>query len=279
MRCVELKNTTGLTLEGGPVTVLEGGSYVGEAMLETLKPDEQRLVPYAVELSVHVLDNVDSHTQGVHRVVIRDGRLTTFRLQVQKTTYTFHNKSESEQVVYLDHPRGGAQWELFDTPAPLETTENYWRFRFNLPARGTTPFAVRQRLSVQQAQSFTDINPTQLAYLLEQRYLDSRTEQVLRRVAETQRRLAELEAQLARLNEERTRIHGEQERIRGNLQSLGDRPSEKELRERFVRTLSAQEDRLEQLAAREQELTAERDSSREQVREALAGLEYDSPVR
>ena len=64
MRCVEFKNTTGLTLEGGPVTVLEGGSYVGEAMLETLKPDEQRLVPYAVELGVHVLDNVDSHERA-----------------------------------------------------------------------------------------------------------------------------------------------------------------------------------------------------------------------
>src|SRR5262249_35644265 len=48
MRCVEFKNTTGLTLEGGPVTVLEAGSYVGEAMLETMKPAEQRLVPYAV---------------------------------------------------------------------------------------------------------------------------------------------------------------------------------------------------------------------------------------
>jgi len=58
MRCVEFKNTTGLTLEGGPVTVLESGSYVGEAMLETTKPDEQRLVPYAVELGVSVLDNV-----------------------------------------------------------------------------------------------------------------------------------------------------------------------------------------------------------------------------
>src|SRR5207248_7013239 len=119
----------------------------------------------------------------------------------------------------------------------------------------------------------------QLGYLLEQRYVDARTEQVLRRVAETQRRLADLDAQLARLHEERARIHGEQERIRGNLQSLGDRPSEKELRERFVRTLSAQEDRLEQLAAQEQALTAERDRSREQVRDALAGLEYDAPVR
>src|SRR5262249_50272226 len=29
MRAVEFRNTTGLTLEGGPVTVLEGGNYVG----------------------------------------------------------------------------------------------------------------------------------------------------------------------------------------------------------------------------------------------------------
>src|SRR5207253_9183136 len=77
MRCVEFKNTTGLTLEGGPVTVIEGGSYVGEAMLDTLKPDEQRLVPYAVELGVFVLDNLESHEERVHRVTIRRGVLKT----------------------------------------------------------------------------------------------------------------------------------------------------------------------------------------------------------
>src|SRR5207249_11917339 len=65
MRCVEFKNTTGLTLEGGPVTVLEGGSYVGEAMMETSKPDDSRLIPYAVELAVHVLDNINSHDNHV----------------------------------------------------------------------------------------------------------------------------------------------------------------------------------------------------------------------
>src|SRR5439155_6247126 len=74
MRAVEFHNTTGLTLEGGPVTVLEGGSYVGEAMLETSKPDEKRLIPYAVELSVFVLDNAEGYTERGPRAVIRDGR-------------------------------------------------------------------------------------------------------------------------------------------------------------------------------------------------------------
>ena len=55
IRCVEFENTTGLTLEGGPVTVLEQGSYVGEAMLDTMKPTEKRLVGYAVELAVRAM--------------------------------------------------------------------------------------------------------------------------------------------------------------------------------------------------------------------------------
>jgi hypothetical protein len=277
MRCVEFKNTTGLTLEGGPVTVLEGGSYVGEAMLETLKPGEERLVPYAVELGVRVLDNVETFLQPIQRVVIRDRRLTTFRAQTQKTTYHFDNKSGSEQTLYLDHPRGGAEWELFDTPAPHETTESYWRFRFGLLA-GVTAFAVQQRLPVQQTQALTDMSADRLGYWLEQRHVDPRTEAVLRQVIAAQHQAAELEGRLKELEQERERIHAEQARIRENLQALGDRPAEKELRERFVRTLSAQEDRLEASAAEVQARTAERTAARARVNELLAGLEYDAPV-
>jgi hypothetical protein len=278
MRCVELKNTTGLTLEGGPVTVLEGGSYVGEAMLDTLKPDEERLVPYAVELSVRVLDNVNTHTDDVRRIVIRDRRLTTYQTQVQQTTYTFDNKSDLEHTVYLDHARGGSEWQLFDTPAPKETTENYWRFRFALPPKKVTAFVVSQRLTLQQSQAFSDISSVQLGYWLERRYVDEATEHVLRQVLAGQRLFSDLEAQIARLHEERDRIHAEQGRIRQNLESLGDRASETELRERFVRTFNTQEDRLEQIAAEMQARTAERDRAREQINALIANLEYEATL-
>ena len=39
---LDFKNTTGLTLEGGPVTFFEGDVYAGEAMMDTLGPDEER---------------------------------------------------------------------------------------------------------------------------------------------------------------------------------------------------------------------------------------------
>jgi hypothetical protein len=275
MRCVEFKNTTGLTLEGGPVTVLEGGSYVGEAMLDTLKPEEERLVPFAVELGVRVLDNIDSHKDSVRRIVIRDRRMTLFRQQIRQTTYTFHNKADNEHVVYLDHPRGGSEWERFDTPAPHETTENYWRFRFSLPARSVTPFTVRQRMTVEQVQSFTEMNTTQLGYWIEQRYVDERTAGVLRQVIELEHQDTQAGEQVVRLREEAERIHHEQGRIRENLQSLGDRPAEKELRERFVRTLNAQEDRLEQIEREVQRISAERDQWRAKINTLLGNLEYE----
>jgi hypothetical protein len=278
MRCVEFKNTTGLTLEGGPVTVLEGGSYVGEAMLDTLKPDEERLVPYAVELGVHVLDNVESHQQKVHRVVIKHGVLTTFSTQEMQTTYHFNNKSDLPQTLYLDHPRGGAEWKLHDTQEPRETTENYWRFRFELPAKKTTPFRVLQRLTIHQGQGFHDFNTQQLAFWIEQRYVDARTQKVLKEVIEVQKQAAELEQRLHRLNEEKSNIHTEQGRIRENLQALGDRPSEKDLRERFVKTLNGQEDRLAQITNEFQKVTGERDRCREKVAFLLNGLEYEAVI-
>jgi hypothetical protein len=278
MRCVEFKNTTGLTLEGGPVTVLEGGSYVGEAMLETTKPDEQRLVPYAVELSVRVLDNIDSHGDRVHRVTIRRGVLKAHYAQVQQTTYHFDNKSDSEQTVYLDHPRQGKEWKLFDTAEPHEITEHYWRFKFALPARKVTALVVKQRQVLHQHYTLVDAAAANLTLWIEQRYLDEPTIQLLKRLIDVQQQAARIGEQIDQLTKEKDGIHAEKKRIRENLQALGDRSSEKELRERFVRILNEQEDRLDQIGKEIKQRTNERDRCREQLNEALAGLEYEKTL-
>jgi hypothetical protein len=277
MRCVEFKNTTGLTLEGGPVTVLEGGSYVGEAMLDTLKPDEQRLVPYAVELSVSVLDNIDTHEGAINRVVIHDKVMTMYRQQVRQTTYTFNNKSNDEQVVYIDHARQ-PDWELIDTSPPQEITENYWRFRTTLATKQSSTFVVRQRHLFEHVYHLTQSTMQQFGLWLEQRYFDKATVKVLREVMELQKQAAAADQQINRLQQERQQIHEEQRRIRENLQALGDRPAEKELRERFVRTFNSQEDRLQAIDRESQEQTTLRDACQGKIENLLAKLDYDAAV-
>ena len=278
MRCVEFENSTGLTLEGGPVTVLEGGNYVGEAMLETLKPDETRLIPFAVELGVKVLDNVESRDDHVSRVVISKGTLHAHYGQVTSTTYLFDNKGAAPRVVYLEHPREGADWSLVEPAMAHEVTESYWRFRFDLKPHGTTRFVVRKQRRLVQRHSLADASARLFELWIDQRFLDEPTETVIRQAIELRQKVSDTEGTLRRLEAERKAIHTEQERIRENIKSLGDRSSERELRERFIRTFSTQEDRLEAIGKEIEALTREADRLRQQLADRLFKLSYSADL-
>ncbi len=278
MRCVEFENTTGLTLEGGPVTVLDGGSYVGEAMLDTLKPTDKRLVGYAVELAVRVLDNVRSFKQDVHRVVVSKGTLVSYFGQAEQMTYTFTSKADKEQVVYLDHPRPGGDYTLFDTPKPHEITEKHWRFRFPLPPHATTAFVVKTQRPDSQRFVLGEIKDVQFTAWIEAKYVDKKLEKALRESFTVRRQVVDLDEKLKRLAAERDQIHAEQKRVRENMKAVGDRAAEKELRTRFVTTLGKQEDRLEAIAAEEATLLTERAAARDRLAETLNNLEYKADL-
>src|SRR5678809_858185 len=49
-----VKNTTGKHLLQGPVTVLDGPSYAGDARIDNVPPGQERLISYGVDLQVLV---------------------------------------------------------------------------------------------------------------------------------------------------------------------------------------------------------------------------------
>lgn len=275
MRCVEFQNTTGLTLEGGPITVLEQGSYVGEAMLDTLKPDEQRLVPYAVELSVRVTDTIDTHQETSMRTVIQKGVLQSFAAELAQTTYTFSNNSTKEHVVYVDHPRKNNTWELVDRTPLHETTDHYWRCRWTIAPKATTACVVTTRLPMVHRFQLLTTDDRTLQIWLSQQYFDPTTTQSLIEIMALRQGIAELQVREQALTNERNAIHDEQKRIRENLASLGERSTEKELRERYVRTLNTHEDRLEQAEREVKGVREERAKREAQMQSLLAGLEFE----
>ncbi len=284
MNCVLFKNSTGLTLEGGPVTVLQGTTYVGEAMLETLKPDEERLIPYAVELGVAVTDTIGSHQDEVHRFVIKNGNLTEYHRKIISTTYTLKNKLAKSYVLFLEHPSsgqqptGGQNWKLIDTEPPVEETKSYWRFKLELGEKETKKFVVKQEATLSTRHSLLDKMPPRLEFWLQQNYFDEAAAKLLNQIRETKQEESRLAEQSHKLEEEQKAIANAQKRIRENLQSLGDRSSEKNLRERYVGNLNTQEDRLEEIE-RELKTIAESISKyRENLRDLIGKLEYDSPV-
>ena len=274
MAALEIKNTIGVTLEGGPVTVFEEGGYAGEAMLQTLIPGGHQILPFAVELGCIVTRDHRSKTEPVNRVRIANGIVYLYHAILHTTAYVIRNKSTHRIDLILEHPfRHG--WELVDTPEPRERTDNYYRFRMDVDAQLQREFAVIEKGLEQRSISVASITADQIRELVSTNYLDARAQHSLKEITELQNRIADLDRNLKLLVQSVQNIYKNQERLRQNLQALGDRQEETELRQKYVRQLSEEEDHVQEINKKIDALSQEKVSV-EQIRaDKIQKLSYN----
>ncbi len=277
MACIELKNTTGLTLEGGPVTVSEDERYVGEAMLDTMKPNDRRFVPYAVELGC-VMSIEDRVEDGpVFRVVVNSGMLVAEYFHLRRTTYLARNKAQRPQVLFVEHPRTG--WELAkDAPEPTETTDGFWRFKRELAAGSQDTLSITERTRGQRQYLISSMGLDQVSYFVSQRFIDEKMTAALKEVIAQREQVDALAKDEQRLQDERNQLFRDQERIRSNIESLKSGASQRELAERFVAKLNEQEDRLEAIAAELEKLAKQRQEAQKTLNRRIQGLSFSADL-
>ena len=87
---LRLRNETGLTLERGPVTVLEQGDYAGEAVLPFTRAGGELIVPYAVELGISIQEEHSGERQ-TRGISVRDDYLLFQEWDVRHTLYRIHS--------------------------------------------------------------------------------------------------------------------------------------------------------------------------------------------
>ena len=130
----ELTNITGKTLDGGPITVYDAGSYAGEALVETLPMGDKRLISYGVDLGTRITTAFDSSQALVREIHFKRGVLTT-RSAVQETkTFTIKNVDAKAKTLVIEHGQRPGYTLLGLKPS--ETTANAYRFEVKLAASG-----------------------------------------------------------------------------------------------------------------------------------------------
>jgi len=234
MDAVRLKNTTALTLEGGPVTVIEDNTYVGEALIDTVKPDEERYVSFAVDLGTRVNTKYGASRQSVYLVRIVHGAMYTHYKQRRTKTYNLANLEEKPKTVIIEHPFS-PDWKLVDTPAPREKTKDHYRFEVKLPPKADVAFAVTEERPRQTTYSISNITKDQIRFFLRQRYIDEKTQAFLEKVVALQAQINSLKRQAGALKQERSTIFSDQTRLRNNLKALGTSEGERNYRGRIVK--------------------------------------------
>jgi len=277
MSAIQLRNITGLTLEGGPVTVLEDEQYVGESMLETMKPDEERLVPFSVELGCVITLDDHSETRDVHFSRVAGGKLQLHRYRIRRKIYVILNKTDRKLDLFLEH-RFARGSELADTPAPAEKTDHYYRFRLDVPPKSTTKFVVNEKGEEFEALAVHNANRDQLRFWFESKYIDAKTSQALEECIQLYEKAAAMVRRIQERDKEVGEIFQNQERLRKNLQALGSSQDEKGLRERYVSDLSKDEDRIAQYRAESKSMREEKDKLEEELRARLGRLKFETAV-
>ena len=108
LRAVWLTNDTGLTLDGGSLTLVEGGAFAGEGLVEAIKPGEKRFVSYAVDLGVRVTATPQDSGRRVSRIRIASSVMTQSVEERASTLYTIRNDDATARDVVIEHPAAPA---------------------------------------------------------------------------------------------------------------------------------------------------------------------------
>ncbi|MCG6881192.1 MAG: hypothetical protein LJE96_18875 [Deltaproteobacteria bacterium] len=274
---IRLKNTTGLTLEGGPLTVLKGGTYAGEALVKSLKPNEQRYITYAVDLGLHVNTKKGSTTEPVDRVVINRGLMRLHRGIIETRSYNLNNKNPQPRTVVIEHPYH-SDWKLLEPQKPLETTDNYLRFEVTVSGDEATAFVVKEIRDVWESFSVSNLTPDNILIFARQKYLDDQTLKQLEKIVAVKTELARIENELKTVQTEREQIFKDQRRLRENLQSLGQTSEEKGLRSRYIQQLDSQETQLGKIDQTEENLKQQQQKQRQALETLIGGLSMDLKI-
>lgn len=240
-------NCSGLTLERGPVTVLEGDNYVGEAVITFTPAEGEFFVPYAVDLGVKITETPNHYEETAairldRQYVIHDW------YAIRATTYTIENRNP-EPITLMIEQRILPDYELFDTPEPFARTAEFQRWRLRVAPRSSQSFQVCARTLVSRQEAVGDLSHQILQRYLRERFIDQVLFEQLRGIVGLYETQQDLRRQIDQQTQKRDRLLKEQQQITQKLQNLGREGDEGELRSRFVAKMQTIEDESDRLAA------------------------------
>ena len=254
-----LKNVTGMTFEGGSMTVLDRDAYAGEALMERLKPKEQRLISFALDLGTLMRVEQKKDREPARVVKVVNGVFQAHYFKTDKKIYRLTNQTDKARTVYIEHPVR-KDWVLSDNYAkPDYTTARFYRFRVELKGFETREIVVAENLGMMDKYNLTDLSPKDLDVFVASRFIDEPTRVRLARLIDLRMRINEINAKLEQSKAESESISKDQERFRENIEALAKTPEAKQLIARYIAKANEQESRLEEMTKARQTMLDEKD--------------------
>jgi hypothetical protein len=268
----ELTNSTNKTLDGGPITVFDAGAYAGEALVETVKANDKRLINYAVDLGTRITTALDSKAQIVREIHASRGVLKAKYSANEVKTYTIRNVDAKAKTLIIEHPIR-RQYSLLSAK-PTEATATAYRFEVKLAPASTTKFPVEEERVFSNGFSFTNMNPDQITVWLENKALSDAGKRALQQISDMKKQIADFDAQSKTIDRQIDNLNKDQDRTRQNIASLNQVSGQQQQVEIYAKKLADQENQLAMLRDQQSDVQQKRSSAQTSLDSFMEKMEF-----
>ncbi len=274
LRALWIKNTSGLTLDSGTFNIVENDAFAGEGLVDSLKPDEKRLLSYSVDQGVRVEHSDRGEMRPITRIKIERGVMYQTREQRDHQVYTVRNSNTEARDVIIEHPvRAG--WKLTSDAQPEETSASFYRFRLKVAPSQTGTLKVDEVHSIQSTIALSNMSDDYIKVLVSDSAMKPETVQALQKIVQQKNVMVGLDNQIKDRQQQITSINEDQGRLRENMKALKGSVEEKALLQRYTKELNDQEDKLQAVRAEIASLEQQRSKAKEQLDKMMMELTLD----
>jgi len=264
---LRLKNTTGVHLMQGPITVFERDTYAGDSRIMDLQKGEERLVSYAVDLGTEVEPVAKNDPDRFTHVKIVKGIVFTTSKIRETKTYNVKNRSEQARVVLIEHPFR-PDFKL-TSKEPKERARDVYRFEVEVSAGKSAKQEVVEERDLVNQIAITNLDDNTIKLIFNSTITSKPVVEALKKSQDMKFKMGETQRELAHARQQLTDIERDQTRIRANLK---DTPATAAAYKKYLEKLDAQEGEIDKLTAKIKELQETENQQRRGYESYLANL-------
>ena len=242
---LRLKNTTGVHLMQGPITVFEGSTYAGDTRVLDVQPNEERLVSYAIDLGTEVDPTVGNNTSRITKVRAIKGIIeTTTRIREEKV-YRIANRSPQDRTVLIEHAnRKNQEFKVVSEIKPIEETGELYRFETKVAAGKNTQLSVIEERDLGTSIQISNSPDDQIRYFVNLNEVSPGLKVALNTALKMKGDWDATRREIENVNRSIQTITTDQTRLRQNLREM---PREAEAYKTYLKKFDDQEKEMDAL--------------------------------
>ncbi|HLK88396.1 MAG TPA: OmpA family protein [Polyangia bacterium] len=265
----------GNVLEGGPLAIYARGTFVGDAILDPLRPGQSSLVPFALDPEATVRVTQDGESKPLRLIKIEHGIFTVEDRRILRTHYDVAAGGTPRAQIFVRYdPRTG--YEVASLPPGSEREGEAALVPVALGADGRATLTLEETRAEQRAVNLTQKEDLDLgAYLAGTAALPAGLAERLRRLDTLRAEAEHLDVSQELLRRQTDDSAQRLTELQDNLQAIEKNPAAGALRKQLNDELAKAVRANEELSKKTAELVAARDVKRAQLRTELEVLTYD----